>query len=319
MLIYKTVDPYLKKSEVSMVLKNKRGFTLIELLVVIAIIALLLAIVVPAMAKAKDYVKRVICENNARQCGIAVNLYAQANDQAVVPNYEVSSATIATPSAVTVALPGGTTPAATSFTPDPYNSYMVYHPDQKKANSTSYRPFHLAVFYELGYIDVPKVFYCPAQPPTTVNYAIPYYYDFYIGQGNPSDYSNPAAHMKSYLWGTVLPADTRGPSSALCRTSFNYWVYGKRKLTEIKGYKPIIFDNIQEWEVIPHRKGRDFNSIPQGLTALYADGHVSFCSDPFIFDDTNGWPWNKNSPVVGDGPGNDILRFNEILRRIQAH
>ena len=298
-------------------MKNRRGFTLIELLVVIAIIALLLAIVVPAIAKAKDYVKRMVCLNNIRQCGIAVHLYAQNYDGAVVPNYEVSSATIADPASVSTAvnIPDA---GSGSFMPAPFNSYMVYHPNQKRANGT-YRPFHLAVFYDLGFITDPKVFYCPAQPPTTAHYQIPYYYEFYIGQGNPSDYSNPALHMRSYQWGTVLPADTRGSSSELCRTSYNYWVYGKRKLADINGYKPIIFDNIQEWEVVPHRKGRGTSSIPQGLSVLYADGHSSFCSDSMIFDDTNNWPWNKNDSSVGTGPGNYLDRFEEVLRRIQAH
>jgi prepilin-type N-terminal cleavage/methylation domain-containing protein/prepilin-type processing-associated H-X9-DG protein len=281
---------------------KKQGFTLIELLVVIAIIALLLAIIVPSISKAKAYAKRITCSNNARQCGIVVNLYAQSNDQQVVPNYEIDTGKIADPPA---------------FMPAPFNSYMCYTPNQKKPDGT-YKPFHLAVFYDQGYIQTPEVFYCPAQPRTTEHYAIPYYYDFYIGQGDSADYSNPAAHKKNYQWGTVLPADTRGAGSALCRTSFNYWVYGQRKLTKISGFKPIIFDNIQEWEVVPHRKGRGISSIPQGLSVLYADGHVSFCNDMTIFDDTNNWPWNQNSPAVGDGPGNTLSMFEEVLRRIQA-
>jgi prepilin-type N-terminal cleavage/methylation domain-containing protein/prepilin-type processing-associated H-X9-DG protein len=283
-------------------MKKKQGFTLIELLVVIAIIALLLSIVVPALSKAKDYAKRTLCANNARQAGLAVNVYAQNNDQQLVPNYDISANRIADPPA---------------FMPEPYNSYMVYHPNQKKTDGT-YRPYHLAVFYELGYVDTPKIFYCPAQPMTTGHYAIPYYYDFYVGQGNASDYSNPA-HRGNYPWGTVLPADTRGAGSALVRTSFNYWVYGQKKLEKISGYKPIVFDNIQEWEVVPHRKGRGADSMPQGLSALFADGHVTFCNDQEIFRDDANWPWNKSDPSVGSGPGNFIDRFNEVLRRIQAN
>ncbi len=282
-------------------MKRNRGFTLIELLVVIAIIALLLSIVVPALAKAKDYAKRVTCSNNMRQSGLAVQLYAQNNDQQIVPNYEISSANIANPP---------------TYLPAPFNSYMCYHPNQTKPNG-GYKPFHLAVYYEQGYIDDPKVFYCPAQPRTTGHYAIPYYYEFYVGKGNPSDYSN-AAHRGSYLWGTVLPADTRGSGSALVRTSFNYWVYGQKKLEKIPGYKPLIFDNIQEWEVVPHRKGRGVNSIPQGLSVYYTDGHVSFCNDQNIFEDLNNWPWNKTDPSVGSGPGNYLDRFEEVLRRIQG-
>ena len=53
-----------------------RGFTLIELLVVIAIIALLLAIVAPALRKAKDQAKLVVCGNNMHQLVRGINSYA---------------------------------------------------------------------------------------------------------------------------------------------------------------------------------------------------------------------------------------------------
>ena len=152
---------------------------------------------------------------------------------------------------------------------------------------------------------------------TTGHYAIPYYYEFYIGQGNPSDYSNPA-HRGDYQWGTVLPADTRGSGSELCRTSFNYWVYGQKKLEKISGYKPIIFDNIQGMGSRSASQRSRISVNPQGLSVLFADGHVSFCNDPEIFRDDNNWPWNKPDPTVGSGPGNYLDRFEEVLRRIQA-
>lgn len=62
---------------------KKNGFTLIELLVVIAIIALLLAIIVPSLGKAKEYARRVICRNNIRQQTLGVMVYSEENDSKV--------------------------------------------------------------------------------------------------------------------------------------------------------------------------------------------------------------------------------------------
>lgn len=109
-------------------LSARRAFTLIELLVVIAIIAILAALLLPALARAKEKGKRIACLSNLRQIGISLYFYTDSQNNRM-------------PSAITY----GSTPGDPSTAP----------------NTVQYTDIFGGVPSALNVAN-PKVFWCPS-------------------------------------------------------------------------------------------------------------------------------------------------------------
>ena len=126
------------------------AFTLVELLVVMAIIAILAALLLPTLARAKVAAQRSQCLNNQRQIGLAVQLYANDfEDYAVFPNWGFYA-------------PGWL------YTPDPPGAGPPPWPGPSADPDFGYRRGLLADFINRNW----RIYRCPADPIDAPNWSV---------------------------------------------------------------------------------------------------------------------------------------------------
>ena len=147
---------------------RSKAFTLIELLVVISVIALLMAIIIPALRKAKEKARLIVCANNQRQLILGLTLYADSNATRLPPS----------PSKQDLLQGGYHRPFELNWS----NNYVGI------INNTADKTYHYAGRYLSSYLPDVKVFNCPLSaikddtpwpPPTSDQSPVGTYSEFY--------------------------------------------------------------------------------------------------------------------------------------------
>lgn len=280
------MDPLWNKSRQELFGKRKsevehrhKAFTLIELLVVIAIIAVLMAILIPALHRVRYQTKRIVCAANLRSISQGMFSYAASYDNKMPKHYH---------------FPASETYDTSTTAVNPWTSYIAATGSYRDAYGKLI-PLQLGKLFTLRLVDDARSFYCPLGEKLKNSTYEGFTYSYYKDSEGELLPGNSVWAIPSWRPGDHI------------RASYMYWIHGQSNLDSL-GRKTVVTDSIHKWDTIAHTTAR---GRPEGLNGLFGDGHVSFCTSQELFDEHL---WGKDGST---NPGNDKEKFIEILRRIQ--
>jgi prepilin-type N-terminal cleavage/methylation domain-containing protein len=256
------------------------GFTLIELLVVIAIIAILAAMLLPALAAAKQKAYRAVCTSNLRQVGVGLNIYATDNSDLFPYSGWLSGGNPWETHEVIRFSGVGKSIATGGVTQGPYGMGSLFFGKMVPDGNVFYCPSVRSGQYWYGGYSEPGYAW-PSIPPdyyalTGVSGANPYVrcsYSYYVQSVNTAStstsygtYNLPVqAYESSHVFTSPNPND---PAEASCKPLVPI------KSSQADPKKSIVSDTIDTTANLMHKNGNN----PSGVDVLFTDSHVNFAS-----------------------------------------